>query len=109
VRGDGLTADVAIENAGPGGEAMVRFKLFDANGRPVQDLQPYLGEWGHLNVIGSDGREYVHAHPQNRGPRDAPNVVVFHAGFRNGGLYKGWGQFQRGDAVHVVPFIIDVR
>jgi copper chaperone CopZ len=109
VRGDGLTADVAVKNAGPGGEAMVRFELFDANGRPVQDLQPYLGEWGHLNLIGSDGREYVHAHPQNRGPGDAANVVVFHAGFRNGGLYKGWGQFLRGDAVHVVPFIIDVR
>ena len=109
VQGDGLNADVAVERGGTAGEALVRFELFDRAGQPIQDLQPYLGAMGHLVVISSDGQEYVHAHPQARGPGDASNAVAFHGQFRNGGLYKGWGQFQRGGAVHVVPFVLDRR
>src|SRR5262249_40053435 len=109
VQGDALNAEVALESAGTASEAMVRFQLFDLDGRPISDLQPYLGAMGHLVIISSDGQEYVHAHPQARGPGDASNVVVFHAQFRNGGLYKGWGQFQRGNTVHTVPFVVDLR
>lgn len=108
-QGDGLNADIVVEFVGPAKQAMLRFELFDSDGRPVQDLRPYLGAMGHLVVISSDGQVFVHAHPVDRGPHDASNVVAFHANFRNSGLYKGWGQFQRGDAIHVVPFVNDVH
>ncbi len=106
---DGLKALVALQRVGVGREAELRFELFDSEGRPIRELSPYLGALGHLVVIGAGGGEYVHAHPQERGPDDVANSVVFHASFPGGGVYKGWGQFKHGTAIHVVPFVVQMR
>ena len=37
-----------------------------------------------------------------------PNVVAFGAAFPSSGVYKGWGQYNRGDKVRVVPFVVQV-
>jgi hypothetical protein len=107
VSGDGLTAEVAVEGAAAGGEATIRFTLTDPNGRPVADLQPYMGAMGHLVVVSGDGRKYVHAHSAE-GNADRPNVVSFQAHFPHAGFYKGWGQFRWKDNVRVVPFVVKV-
>jgi hypothetical protein len=40
------------------------FTLTDAKtGRPVTDLQPYLGAFGHALILSEDMRDYVHSHP----------------------------------------------
>jgi hypothetical protein len=108
VKGDGLDAQVTLKNAKAGSEAAVRFELTDA-GTPVADLQPYLGAMGHLVVLSSDGKEYVHAHPADDKPAKPNNVVAFQAHFMKAGLYKGWGQFRWRDEVRVVPFVVKIE
>lgn len=105
--GDGLTAKVSVEGAKAGQEATVRFELTDASGKAVADLEPYMGERGHLVVVSADATRYVHAHPAE-GQAGAKNVVAFGAAFPQAGLYKGWGQFKRGGQVGVVPFVVRV-
>ena len=84
----------------------ITFTLADSAGKPVTDLQPYLGAMGHLVVISSDGKDYVHAHPIEDAKASGP--VAFMAHFPHVGIYKGWGQFRRADVVHDVPFVVKI-
>lgn len=79
------------------------------DGKPVTDLEPYLGAMGHLVIISQDLKEFVHSHPLEEGPSASkgPNVV-FHAHFPAAGLYKGWGQFQHKGKIITVPFTFEV-
>jgi hypothetical protein len=106
VKGDGLDAEVSIDNAKAGDTATVTFKLMDTSGKPVADLQPYLGAMGHLVILSADGKQYVHAHPSAE--KFAAGTVVFQAHFPEPGKYKAWGEFRRGDRVHAVPFVVNV-
>lgn len=88
-------------------ETTVRFHLVDGGGKPVSDLQPYLGAMGHLVIISADGREYVHAHPLSEAKTAPDGAVEFAAHFPKPGIYKAWGQFQRNDSVFTVPFVLE--
>lgn len=88
-------------------ETTVRFHFVDGDGKPVNDLQPYLGAMGHLVIISADGREYVHAHPLSESKTAPDGAVEFAAHFPKPGVYKAWGQFQRGGAVFTVPFVLE--
>ena len=105
VKGDGLGARVGVSGVKAGGEGTIRFEIADQAGKPVADLQPYMGAMGHLVVISQDGKRYVHAHPEDD-RKAGGNVVAFGAHFPKAGLYKGWGQFKRGGEVRVVPFVL---
>ncbi len=107
IPGDGLRAKVAVEGVGGGGEATITFDLSDPAGKSVEDLQPYMGAMGHLVVLSSDGKEYVHAHPAEAKPGTSSRVA-FQAHIMKPGLYKGWGQFRWKDTVRVVPFVFKV-
>jgi hypothetical protein len=52
----------------PGQETAVTLDMKDAAGKPVADLQPYLGAMGHLVVIKQSpvltAANYLHAHPK---------------------------------------------
>lgn len=102
-----LVATISAENAAIGTPATIRFQVADGAGKPVTDLEPYLGAMGHLVMISANGREYAHAHPVTE---KAPSGEVdFMVHFATSGLYKGWGQFQRAGNVRTVPFVIDVK
>lgn len=103
VQTDELLADVGIE-AGQGMHR-VSFALMDLSEAPVTDLEPYLGAMGHFVVVSADGRKYVHSHPSNGGES---NEVVFDVHFPGPGIYKGWGEFQRGGTVMVVPVVMQI-
>lgn len=106
VEGNGLRADVTVEDVRPGPGTRVAFALSDPAGKPIADLEPYMGAMGHLVVISADGTEYVHAHPADgKGPT---GTVAFEAHFAKPGTYKGWGQFKRDGKVGVVPFVLKV-
>ena len=107
VKGNGLDGEVTLKNVKAGSEATIRFELTDAAGKPVLDLQPYMGAMGHLVVLSSDGKEFVHAHPAD--DKQAKNVVAFQAHVMNAGLYKGWGQFRWKGEVRVIPFVMKVE
>ena len=88
-------------------ETAVRFHIVDADDKPVGDLQPYLGAMGHLVIISADGHEYVHAHPLSEAKTAPDGAVEFAAHFPKPGIYKAWGQFQRGGSVFTVPFVLE--
>jgi len=76
-------------------------------GRPVIDLEPFLGAAGHLVAISQDRAVYVHSHPIETTPSLGPSVE-FQVTFSRTGLYKMWGQFQRHGHVVTVPFVVEV-
>ena len=103
----------------------LNYRLTDtATGRPIADLQPYLGAFGHTLVMSEDGSSYVHAHPLNvRSTPDDGGLPVFLIPpdadletLRGGpdvtfdglipkpGRYKAWTQFRRNDRVYTFSF-----
>jgi hypothetical protein len=103
VQTDEMLANVGIE-AGQGMHR-VSFALMDLAEAPVTDLEPYLGAMGHFVVVSADGRQYVHSHPTDGAEA---NTVVFDVHFPGPGMYKGWGEFNRGGAVQVVPVVMQI-
>jgi len=98
-----LLADVGVSQTQ--GLHQISFSLKDLSEAPITDLQPYLGAMGHLVILSADGQHYVHAHPADGGD---PATVAFNVVFPGPGIYKGWGEFQRGGAVLVVPVVMQI-
>lgn len=73
---------------------------------PIQDLQPYLGAVGHVVILDANADQYLHVHPtdeKSKGPE-----AKFMTTFPKSGIYKIWGEFQRGGKVFTVPFVVNV-
>jgi hypothetical protein len=89
----------------------------ERTGNPVQDLQPYLGAWGHTVVLSEDTKEFVHLHPTGSAPLPSsldgtpmtggPNVS-FSSSFPKPGRYRIWSQFQRRGTILTTSFNIEV-
>lgn len=73
------------------------------DGRPVTDLQPYLGAYGHLVAIRASDLDYLHVHPED-GP--AGPEVGFHAEFTEPGRYRLFLDFKHGGKVRTAVFTI---
>jgi hypothetical protein len=87
--------------------SIVSARLRTPSGGAVSDLQPYLGAMGHLMLVHEDGVTFVHCHPDEREkPVADATVVPFLARFPKPGLYRGWGQFQRGGKVLTTDFVV---
>ncbi len=120
-----------------GQELTLDFAAFDAaSGKPVTDLENYLGELAHFVIISEDLVDFVHAHPmakgesmdgmkmegekdhgadghshgeETKGDKKALGYEVSaHTTFPRAGMYKLWAQFQRAGKIISVPFIVDV-
>jgi hypothetical protein len=100
-----------------------------ATGRPVTDLQTYLGAFGHTLIMSEDMAEYVHSHPldiiakpdDDGGPpvfvippgadleklRGGPDVT-FEGLMPKPGRYRAWSQFRRHDRIHTFAFTFNV-
>lgn len=50
--------------------------MISKDGRPVEDLQPYLGAYGHLIALREDDRDFLHVHPVN--PDQPGPEILFH-------------------------------
>lgn len=95
----------------------LKYRLTNAQtNEPVQDLEPYLGAWGHTLILNADQSEYLHSHPTEMLPggtnsasvRGGPEVA-FGAMFPAAGDYRIWTQFQRNGKIVTVSFTIRVR
>jgi hypothetical protein len=87
--------------------SIVSARLRTPSGGAVTDLEPYLGAMGHLMLVHEDGVTFVHCHPDEReAPVAGATVVPFLARFPKPGLYRGWGQFQRGGQVLTTDFVV---
>ncbi len=104
---DGIKVSMKPENFAVGEDIMLTFNLADAKtGKPITDLEKYLGALGHGVVISQDSQTYLHVHPMTEngsGPE-----VMFHTKFSKPGIYKIWGQFKRQGKVLIADYTIRV-
>ncbi len=87
-------------------EAMTLTFKIAKGGKPVTDLQPYLGEKGHLVGVSEDTLSYAHSHPMDS---KSGSEVAFMAHFPRPGLYKIWGQFLHQGQILIADFVLSVK
>jgi hypothetical protein len=107
----------------------LNFHLTEAKtGRPISDLQTYLGAFGHTLIMSEDMVDYVHSHPLDilakPGDDGGPPTFVIEPGadlekLRGGpdvtfeglmpkpGRYRAWTQFRRHDKVYTFAFTFE--
>jgi hypothetical protein len=74
------------------------------DGRPVTDLQPYLGAYGHLVALRSGDLAYLHVHPAEDGGA-GPDVRFFTTA-PSDGTYRLFLDFKHGDVVRTAAFTV---
>lgn len=105
---DGIAVSLKISSFKADQETDLIFTLSDEKTKePISDLQPYLGAIGHVVILSEDRSRYLHVHPKDDN-RSGP-TAEFSTRFPEPGLYKMWGQFQRGGKTFIVPFIIEAE
>ncbi|HXQ89639.1 MAG TPA: hypothetical protein VN733_08375 [Solirubrobacterales bacterium] len=70
-------------------------------GRPVDDLQPYLGAKGHLVALREGDLAFLHVHPEGNG-------LSFAATFPTAGRYRLYLQLKHEGAVHTAELTVVV-
>jgi hypothetical protein len=80
------------------------------NGRPVTDLQPYLGAYGHLVALRGGDLAYLHVHPDGE-PGDGTTTpgptVVFGAEVPSAGSYHLYLDFKHEGVARTAQFALD--
>lgn len=78
--------------------------------QPITDLQPYLGERGHLVILKQSSpltkADYIHAHALQDTPA---GQVHFMTNFPEPGKYKIWGQFNPNGRIITADFWLTVE
>jgi hypothetical protein len=103
------------------------FRVEDANGAPIDDLQLYMGMPGHAVFFRRDRRVFAHVHPSGSAPMAAlniampsamahaghetspPSTVSFPYGFPEPGDYRIFVQVKRAGRVITGAFDADVK
>ncbi|MFG2881144.1 hypothetical protein ACGFYV_02255 [Streptomyces sp. NPDC048297] len=99
----GLRGSLAPDRAGELTLSVTR------NGRPVRDLQPYLGAYGHLVALRSGDLAYLHVHPAGApgdGRTEAGPDITFTATAPSAGTYRLFLDFKHEGAVHTAAFTV---
>ncbi|GAB3937001.1 hypothetical protein GCM10029976_049410 [Kribbella albertanoniae] len=92
-----------------GKESELTFRV-SSGGKPVTDLQPYLGAFGHLVSLRSGDLAYLHNHPTQdakAGMKGGPEIK-FGTTFPTAGTYRLFLDFQHAGAVHTAEFTVQV-
>jgi hypothetical protein len=92
-----------------GKESELTFKI-SREGKPVTDLQPYLGAFGHLVSLRGGDLAYLHNHPAEHaepGAKGGPSIT-FATTFPTAGTYSLFLDFQHAGAVHTAEFTVRV-
>ncbi|GAA2771974.1 hypothetical protein GCM10010521_57440 [Streptomyces rameus] len=79
------------------------------DGKPVQDLQPYLGAYGHLVALRSGDLAYLHVHPNGEpgdGKTQSGPEVSFTATAPSVGAYRLFLDFQHQGKVRTAAFTV---
>ena len=103
------------------------FRVDDEHGRPVKDLELYMGMPGHAVFVRRDLKVFAHVHPSGSAPMAAldiampsnpshahhlttpPSTVTFPYGFPEPGQYRIFVQVKRGGSIVTGAFDADVR
>ncbi|HUR03785.1 MAG TPA: hypothetical protein VM347_14670 [Nonomuraea sp.] len=90
----------------PGRAGKLTLKV-SKDGKPVTDLQPYLGAYGHLVALRAGDLAYLHVHPDGApgdGKTAAGPGITFHAEVPSGGDYRLFLDFQHEGTVRTADF-----
>ncbi len=93
----------------PGVETQLTYSV-SRDGRPVDDLQPYLGAYGHLVTIRDSDLAYLHTHPAEEavaGESGGPDIE-FMTTFPTAGTYRLFLDFQVGGQVRTAELTVEV-
>ncbi|OCB44626.1 hypothetical protein A5721_19920 [Mycobacterium vulneris] len=105
---DGYTVTLAgVARAGHPSELTLSVSR---DGKPVTDLQPYLGAYGHLVAVRASDLEYLHVHPMSDAadPAAPPGPqIAFHTTLPSAGTYRLFLDFKHRDAVHTAEFTVE--
>ncbi|MFF5477797.1 hypothetical protein ACFY5C_10745 [Streptomyces sp. NPDC012935] len=92
----------------PGKERELKLKV-SRSGRPVTDLQPYLGAYGHLVALRAGDLAYLHVHPAGE-PGDGRTKpgpeISFTATAPSSGTYRLFLDFKHEGKVHTAQFTV---
>ncbi len=99
---DGYTVELAGELV-PGAVSPVTLTV-SRDGRPVTDLQPYLGAYGHLVALRTGDLAYLHVHPDS-GASAGPQIK-FGTEVPSTGMYRMYLDFRHGDVVRTAEFTV---
>lgn len=109
-----------------------RFRVVDAGGQPVRDMQLYMGMLGHAAFVSPDGTVFAHVHPSgsvpmpalqltqpenphagpmmmNMSPEALPAAVSFPYGFPKPGPYRIFVQIKHGGTIETGVFDTQVE
>jgi hypothetical protein len=76
------------------------------DGRPVTDLEPYLGAYGHLVALRAGDLAYLHVHPHDGKPGPG---VTFSATAPSGGTYRLFLDFKHDGEVRTAAFTVRAK
>jgi hypothetical protein len=82
------------------------------NGRPVTDLQPYLGAYGHLVALRDGDLAYLHVHSDGHpgdGVTAAGPTIDFEATTPSAGDYRLFLDFRHNGVVQTAEFTVTAR
>jgi hypothetical protein len=106
-----ITSNLVESNLKSGKDVKLSFDLQSiAKKQSVKDLQPYLGEKGHLVIVKSSSplsqTDYIHAHALKNSSADK---IEFLTSFPQPGTYKLWLQFNHAGKVNTADFWVNVK
>ncbi|MGH3734130.1 MAG: hypothetical protein ACRDT6_00635 [Micromonosporaceae bacterium] len=105
---DGFTVTIEGELQ-PGRTSKLTLRV-TRDGKPVTDLQPYLGAYGHLVALRKGDLAYLHVHPDGE-PGDGKTrpgpEITFYAEVPSAGSYRLYLDFRHGDTVRTAEFTVD--
>lgn len=104
---DGNQIDLSVLVSKSSAEKTLEFSLTRA-GKPVTDLESYLGALGHLVVLRDGDLEYIHTHALTTDLQNQTGKVQFAVDFKKAGTYKAFVQFQRGGKVMTASYVINI-
>ncbi|MEV6862017.1 hypothetical protein AB0M44_13575 [Streptosporangium subroseum] len=92
----------------PGKSSRITLRV-GRDGRPVTDLQPYLGAYGHLVALRAGDLAYLHVHPDGEpgdGRTQPGPEITFYAEVPSRGDYRLFLDFQHGGVVRTADFTL---
>jgi hypothetical protein len=104
---DGYTVTLDGDLA-PGSDSKLTLNV-SRDGKPVTDVQPYLGAYGHLVALRAGDLAYLHVHPDGT-PEDGKTKpgpdVVFYAEVPSDGTYHLYLDFKHDGVVRTAAFTV---
>jgi hypothetical protein len=105
---DGYTVELTGDLVA-GEDSMLKLRV-SRDGRPVTDLQPYLGAYGHLVALRGGDLAYLHVHPDGEpgdGKTNPGPEVEFGAEVPSDGEFHLYLDFKHDGVVRTAQFQLD--